>query len=272
MTKKLEKFYCSIASIEDSAKELATSLMVNGAKYLNQFRNYLIFVFPEIRWYMIKHSHLPHIAWLQKEIEISMHQRIYYALTLILRTVSGRNCLLVTNILVCVKGFQWKWLQLALRAEIFIQFLPPFLLTGVCHFDDCSYYSRTITSGDLDIESDEWKTIERMCEIFTTFARVGDPNNDLMKSIEWKPVTFGAANQTEYNYKCLNISSEVSYIEWPEARRMKVRDEILEYLSRNIRNWNFLWEMLKKIQLNIWILKDFYGFSLTHYMDLIFGQ
>lgn len=37
MTKKLEKFYCSIASIEDSAKELATSLMVNGAKYLNRF-------------------------------------------------------------------------------------------------------------------------------------------------------------------------------------------------------------------------------------------
>lgn len=93
-----------------------------------------------------------------------------------------------------------------------------------------------INSGDLVKDSDEWKTIKRMCEIFTTFAKVGNPNNELIGSIEWKPVTFGTADQNDYNYKCLNISNEVSYIDWPEFERMQFWDEMFDQFSRNANN------------------------------------
>lgn len=91
-----------------------------------------------------------------------------------------------------------------------------------------------ITGGGLAKDTNEWKTIDRMCEILTTFARVGNPNNDLIGSIEWKPVTFKSTDQNEYNYKCLNISNEVSYIDSPEFERMQFWDEIVEHLGRNV--------------------------------------
>lgn len=110
--------------------------------------------------------------------------------------------------------------------------------TGVCHADDCSYYFRMM-SGDLAKDSDEWKTMDRMCEILTTFARFGNPNNELIAAIDWQPVTFGSADQKEYSYKCLNISNELSYIDLPDFERMPFWDEIYEQCLRNscsIRN------------------------------------
>lgn len=109
-------------------------------------------------------------------------------------------------------------------------------LTGVCHGDDCSYYSPMVTGGNLDKDTDEWRTIERMCEIFTAFARVGNPNNDLMGSIEWKPITVGATNQNDCNHKCLNVSNEVSYIDWPDFDRMQFWDEIFQCYHRKLVN------------------------------------
>lgn len=89
-----------------------------------------------------------------------------------------------------------------------------------------------VTTGDLNEDTDEWKTIERMCEIFTTFARFGNPNNELTAPIEWKPVTFESKDQKEYNYKCLNISNELSYIDSPEFERMHLWDEIYQKLDK----------------------------------------
>lgn len=49
------------------------------------------------------------------------------------------------------------------------------------------------------MDSLEWKTIERMTESFTTFARTGDPNNESIGD-QWQPIS------VENNkYKCLNI-------------------------------------------------------------------
>lgn len=105
-------------------------------------------------------------------------------------------------------------------------------LTGACHGDDCSYYFRTASSGpDPSEDTDEWKTIDRMCEMFSAFARFGDPNNKLIESVQWKPID--NADKNEYNYKCLNVSNEVTYIEWPDLERMKFWDKLYEQLNCN---------------------------------------
>lgn len=88
----------------------------------------------------------------------------------------------------------------------------------------------------LEKESDEWNTMDRMCEIFTTFARVGNPNNQLTAPIQWEPVTFGASDASEHSYKCLNVSNELSYIDWPEFERMPFWDEIYQQFSSMAKN------------------------------------
>lgn len=107
-------------------------------------------------------------------------------------------------------------------------------LAGACHGDDCSYYFRTASCGpDPHEGTNEWKTIERMCEIFSTFASVGDPNNKFIAPIHWQPVVNETADQTSYKYKCLNVSNEVSYIEWPDLERMQFWDKVYNELEFN---------------------------------------
>lgn len=109
-------------------------------------------------------------------------------------------------------------------------------VSGVCHADDCSYYFRMVTNGELDEDSDEWKTVERMCEIFTTFAKVGNPNNELVAPIEWKPVTFESIDRKDFTYKCLNVSNELSYIDWPEFEKMPFWDEMYQQFEKFLKN------------------------------------
>lgn len=107
-------------------------------------------------------------------------------------------------------------------------------LTGACHGDDCSYYFRTASSGpDPANDTDEWRTIERVCEIFSTFASIGEPNNKSIAPFHWQPVVNQTADQTSYKYKCLNVSKEVSYIDWPDLERMQFWDKIYDELSQS---------------------------------------
>lgn len=104
--------------------------------------------------------------------------------------------------------------------------------TGACHGDDCSYLFRTASSGpDPPEDTHEWRTIERMCEIYSTFASVGNPNNKTIAPFYWQPITDETADQTPYKYKCLNLSNEVNYIEWPDLERMQFWDKTYEELS-----------------------------------------
>lgn len=107
---------------------------------------------------------------------------------------------------------------------------------GVCHADDCSYYFRSVFAGsDPSRNSDEWKTIDRMCETFTTFARTGDPNNDTIAPAQWKPISLDANDTTNvHKYKCLNVSKEVSCIEWPELDRMQFWDRVYKQCNHNL--------------------------------------
>lgn len=109
------------------------------------------------------------------------------------------------------------------------------LTTGVCHADDCSYYFRSVFAGsDPARNSDEWKTMERMTETFTTFARTGDPNNETIAPTQWKPVSLESSDKNVNKYKCLNISKEVSCIDWPELDRMQYWDHIYKKLNKSV--------------------------------------
>ncbi|XP_055320705.1 esterase B1-like [Sitodiplosis mosellana] len=108
-------------------------------------------------------------------------------------------------------------------------------IPGVCHADDCSYYFRSVFAGsDPACNSTEWKTMERMTETFTTFARTGDPNNETIAPIQWKPVSLDASDKNVNKYKCLNISTDVSYIDWPELDRMQYWDHIYKKFNRSV--------------------------------------
>lgn len=76
--------------------------------------------------------------------------------------------------------------------------------------------------------------MERMTETFTTFARTGDPNNDTIAPIQWKPVSLESNDKNVNKYKCLNISKEVSCIDWPELDRMQYWDHIYKKLNKNV--------------------------------------
>lgn len=105
----------------------------------------------------------------------------------------------------------------------------------MCHADDCSYYFRSVFAGaDPDRNSDEWKTMDRMTETFTKFALTGDPNNETLAPAQWKPVSMEANDRSLNKYKCLNISKEVSYIDWPELDRMQFWDHVYKKLNRNV--------------------------------------
>lgn len=75
-----------------------------------------------------------------------------------------------------------------------------------------------------------------MCEIFSTFAAVGNPNNQLIEPIQWNPLSFDtSANDEQYdgNYKSLNISNDISYVDWIDLKRMQFWDKIFVQLGLN---------------------------------------
>lgn len=112
--------------------------------------------------------------------------------------------------------------------------LVAYSFTGACHADDCSYYFLSEFAGPIPSKnSDEWKTIERMSDTFTTFARSGDPNNNSLTPVHWKPVTLETANKDDQKYKCLNVSKDVSYIDWPELERMHYWDNVYKQFNNN---------------------------------------
>lgn len=78
--------------------------------------------------------------------------------------------------------------------------------------------------------------MERMCEIFATFATAGNPNNQLIEPIEWSPCSFEATVDGQYdgNYNFLNISNDINYTEWIDLPRMQFWDKIYAQLGLNL--------------------------------------
>lgn len=56
--------------------------------------------------------------------------------------------------------------------------------------------------------------------MFTKFAATGNPNCDLIRPIVWSPLD----KQSHPPYNCLNIDDDVTYMPYPEAKRMALWD------------------------------------------------
>lgn len=104
-------------------------------------------------------------------------------------------------------------------------------VSGAAHADDVSFVFKTVVSNVPAQSSKEWKTIERMCECFTQFARTGNPNNDVIAPIKWEPVQLSHNDGGKPVYKCLDINDDVSFIAMPELDRMHFWDNLHEELK-----------------------------------------
>lgn len=107
---------------------------------------------------------------------------------------------------------------------------------GACHADDFSYVFKTVVSKVPKPSTNEWKTIERMCECFTTFARTGDPNNNVIAPTKWEPIKLNHIDADEPVYKCLDINNDVSFIITPELDRMHFWDQIYQEFKSHEQN------------------------------------
>lgn len=112
---------------------------------------------------------------------------------------------------------------------------------GACHADDISYVFKTVVSNVPKRSSQEWKTIERMCECLTSFARTGNPNNDVIAPVKWEPVNLSYTSDAEPIYKCIDINDDVSFMEMPELERLHFWDRLHQDLKCQEINMNWNW-------------------------------
>ncbi|KAI8129145.1 Esterase B1 [Lucilia cuprina] len=96
------------------------------------------------------------------------------------------------------------------------------LKTGVAHADDVSYLWYGFYAWKLDKSSKEYKTIERMIDICTSFAKTSNPNCASTKNITWLPLAYNEANLA------LNISDDLSFEIIPEKEKFVVWDSLYE--------------------------------------------
>lgn len=94
---------------------------------------------------------------------------------------------------------------------------------GACHVDDVFYIFKTNFTEVPPIDSKEFKVIEKMVGIFTSFACNGDPN-----CLEIKPGKFTSLrNGNADEIKCTEITeNDVTEILLPELSKLKVWNSI----------------------------------------------
>ncbi|XP_037939280.1 esterase B1-like [Teleopsis dalmanni] len=95
---------------------------------------------------------------------------------------------------------------------------------GVAHADELAYLFHSVLGRPMERNSREYRNIERMIGLWTTFAETGNPNTGKingMKGIKWRPLRSG-----DKTLKCLNISDELKFIDLPEMPKLKVWQEL----------------------------------------------
>ncbi|XP_040161093.1 esterase B1-like [Anopheles arabiensis] len=91
---------------------------------------------------------------------------------------------------------------------------------GTSHADEISYLFSNIFAKPLDKSTLEYRAIQHLVDIFTSFATNSDPNCDSTASLSWTAVP-----KTAPPYNCLNISNDgVEVVELPESRRLQLWD------------------------------------------------
>ncbi|KAJ6643819.1 Esterase B1, partial [Pseudolycoriella hygida] len=102
------------------------------------------------------------------------------------------------------------------------QFLVPSEVKGVCHGEDIASIFKFSMNKEPTINGAEHRAIDRMTSLFTRFATTGNPNCDITKHCEWKSIP----NRSSPPFKCLNIDDELSFIFYPESRRIALWDSM----------------------------------------------
>ncbi|XP_004518366.1 esterase B1 [Ceratitis capitata] len=93
---------------------------------------------------------------------------------------------------------------------------------GVSHVDELSYIFYTPDSFKLTQDSKEFQIIKYMIDWISAFALNSNPNAVGNQDIVWEPLSL---NGIRY---CLNISDEISFMEWPELENCILWDQYLK--------------------------------------------
>lgn len=97
------------------------------------------------------------------------------------------------------------------------------ILNGAAHADDISYLWYPSFAWKLNKATKEFKTIERMIDMFTTFAQNSNPNcAELSGFVEWLPI------DAEEPSKALIISDYLEYKVIPEKQKLLVWDSLYD--------------------------------------------
>ncbi|XP_032583800.1 uncharacterized protein LOC6572615 [Drosophila mojavensis] len=91
---------------------------------------------------------------------------------------------------------------------------------GVAHADELSYLFRNAESWKLDKASAEYRTIQRMIDIWTSFAATSNPNCAATAHLDWQPA------KQEQPQRVLNIGNELELIDLPEYDKLLVWDSL----------------------------------------------
>ncbi|XP_055628009.1 esterase B1-like [Toxorhynchites rutilus septentrionalis] len=100
-----------------------------------------------------------------------------------------------------------------------IKFIDP-KLRGTSHCDELSYLFSNFTEEVPGEDTFEYRAMQTLVDVFTSFVFKGDPNCEHTAGVSWEPVT-----QTKPTFKCLNITNDgVAMVDFPDAGRMDLWD------------------------------------------------
>ncbi|KAM7356630.1 LOW QUALITY PROTEIN: esterase B1-like [Cochliomyia hominivorax] len=92
---------------------------------------------------------------------------------------------------------------------------------GVQHTAELAYLFSSSLAKPMERQSREYRCIQRMISLWTTFAETGNPNNVKnpgMNSVKWRSLQRHDID----SYKCLNIDDDLKFIDLPEMQNLIV--------------------------------------------------
>ncbi|KAH8420855.1 hypothetical protein KR222_006890, partial [Zaprionus bogoriensis] len=93
---------------------------------------------------------------------------------------------------------------------------------GVSHADDIFYLFYCIPSSKLDKSTPEYRTIEKMIGMWTSFATNDTPNCAEIAPVQWDALDDGDIP------KCLNIGRRLQFMDLPEIKQLRLWDSFYD--------------------------------------------
>nr|XP_019531286.2 esterase B1-like isoform X2 [Aedes albopictus] len=93
---------------------------------------------------------------------------------------------------------------------------------GTAHADELSYLFSNFTESVPTEDSFEYRALQTMVDVFSSFATKGDPNCEYTKELLWEPV-----KETKPTFKCLNITNDgIAFVNFPDFKRIELWDSM----------------------------------------------